>query len=65
MKKKPITPREKDVCDLIVLGLTNQEIADRLNLQEKSIKSYLTQIYIKEGVKNRLELVVKLLGRSK
>jgi DNA-binding CsgD family transcriptional regulator len=63
MRKKPITPREKDVCELIVLGLTNQEIADRLNLQEKSIKSYLTQIFIKENVKNRLALVVKLLGR--
>ena len=37
----PLTRRERDVLELIALGMTNNEVADRLSLMPTTVKSYL------------------------
>ena len=53
-----LTPRERQVVDLIKHGHANKEIAYRLHLTEGTIKEYLHSIFRKLGVSNRTELAV-------
>ncbi len=53
-----LTPREMEVVGLIVEGMRNKEIAERLAISEGTVKLHLHHIYGKLGVDGRLELVV-------
>lgn len=56
-----LTTREREVLELLATGLSNQEIAARLSLAEKTIKHYMTNILAKLQVRSRLEAA--LLGQ--
>jgi hypothetical protein len=42
---------------MIAEGLTNKEIASRLNLSEQTIKNHVHHMLRRVGVKNRLEVI--------
>lgn len=48
-----LTPRERDVLELVAEGLTNRQMSDRLVLSQPTIKSHLAHIYGKLGVSSR------------
>lgn len=50
-----LTARERDVFEMVGLALTNREIASRLGLSEKTVKSHVTGVMRKLGVRNRVE----------
>lgn len=50
------TPRERELVQLVALGLRNREIAERLHITEGTVKAYLHAIFDKAGVKSRTEL---------
>lgn len=52
-----ISKREKEVVSLAVEGLSNREIAQRLDLSEHTVKNYIFRIFDKLGVSSRVELV--------
>ena len=54
---EPLTQREREILSCLVDGLTNQEIANKLYLAEKTVRWYNSQIYRKIGVTNRQEAV--------
>lgn len=60
-RRIPLTPREIEVLDLASLGMTNQQIADRLGVTVHAIKFHLAGVYRKLGVANRTEAVVHRL----
>jgi DNA-binding CsgD family transcriptional regulator len=51
-----VTPRERQVIELIQAGHTNQEIADQLFLSLATVKDYNNRLFRKCGVRNRVEL---------
>jgi two-component system, NarL family, nitrate/nitrite response regulator NarL len=53
-----LTYRERQLLDHISKGYTNREIADRLGLTVGTIKVYLTQLFKKLGVRNRVQAVI-------
>ncbi|MCS1382472.1 LuxR C-terminal-related transcriptional regulator [Lysinibacillus sphaericus] len=53
-----LTPREKEVFDLLAKGVTNREIANMLNLSAGTIRVYLSTIYQKLGVKSRSQAIL-------
>jgi len=55
------TPREKQVLALLVLGLSNGEIARKLYLSETTVKSHLSAVFKKLGARSRTEAVDRIL----
>jgi DNA-binding NarL/FixJ family response regulator len=53
----PLTPREKEVLDLLARGLTNKQIADRLVVTERTAKFHVSAILRKLGAANRTEAI--------
>ena len=53
-----LTKREEQVVSLLNSGLTNREIAQRLQLSEHTVKNYFCHIYEKLGISNRVELLL-------
>lgn len=54
------TTREKEIALMIVNGLTNKEIAERLYISIGTVKNYITTIYSKVGVNNRQSAMMML-----
>lgn len=50
-----LTKREEEILRLVATGQSNREVADRLNLQEKTVKHYMTTILGKLHARNRVE----------
>ncbi|HEX4107363.1 MAG TPA: LuxR C-terminal-related transcriptional regulator [Solirubrobacteraceae bacterium] len=57
-----ITPREREVLELMVRGASNATIADRLVLTEGTVKSHVKHILRKVGAVNRSEAIAKYVG---
>ena len=53
-----LTRREEEVLRLVVEGLTNQAIASRLEISEKTVEKYLSSIFTKLNVASRVEAAV-------
>ena len=52
-----LSKREGEVARLVVVGLTNLEISQHLNLNEHTVKNYLSHIFEKLAVSSRNELI--------
>jgi DNA-binding NarL/FixJ family response regulator len=61
-KHTELTAREVEVIDLATQGLTNHQIAQRLNLSTYAIKFRLSSAYDKLGVANRTQAAVAYLN---
>ena len=53
-----LTPREQDVLRLMVEGLANKQIAQRLGIGEKTIKTHVSRVLAKLGVADRTQAAV-------
>ena len=56
---EPLSARERDILGLLSQGLSNREIASRLNLAEGTIKNYVTTILQKLGVEDRTQAALR------
>lgn len=54
----PFTPRQHEIAGLLALGLSNKEIARRLNLSEPTIKTHISTMLRNTGTANRLQLAL-------
>jgi len=52
-----LSPREREVLDLIAAGSTNREIADALHLSPHTIHEHTSSLYRKLGARNRADAV--------
>jgi DNA-binding NarL/FixJ family response regulator len=50
-----LSPREMEIMELISHSLTNEEIADKLFISPKTVKTHLRNIFLKAEIKNRVE----------
>ncbi|WP_420631593.1 LuxR C-terminal-related transcriptional regulator [Candidatus Leptofilum sp.] len=55
----PLSPREREVLQLIASGLTNQEIALKLTIAPSTAKRHVINIYTKLGINNRAEATAR------
>jgi pimeloyl-ACP methyl ester carboxylesterase len=54
-----LTPRERDILELIAHGLDNEAISARLKLAEKTVRNNVTHIFDKLGVTTRAQAIVR------
>lgn len=55
---EPLTPREEEVLRLLAQGLSNPEIAERLNLSAGTVRNYVSEAFAKLGVSDRAQAAI-------
>jgi DNA-binding NarL/FixJ family response regulator len=53
-----LTPRERQILEMVVAGHANKEIARACSVTEQTIKHHLTRVFDKTGASTRVELVM-------
>lgn len=61
---RPLSYREKQILALVVLGLTNREIAGKLFLAESTVKTHLSSAFRKIDARSRAEAVARIQDPS-
>ncbi|MBM3855305.1 MAG: response regulator transcription factor [Verrucomicrobia bacterium] len=59
-----LTPREREILDLLVAGCFFKEIADRLGISGETVRTHVNHVYRKLHVRSRTEAVVKYLRQG-
>ncbi|MDR3391210.1 MAG: response regulator transcription factor [Sulfuriferula sp.] len=60
-----LSPREREIVELVAQGLPNKTISVRLNLSENTVRNHLSNIMDKLGMKNRVQVATMALKHSK
>ncbi len=58
-----LSPREREIAELVVAGTPNRDLAARLCVSQRTIEKHLTSIYDKLGLRNRSELAAFVASR--
>ena len=61
MNKGILTKREREVFELLIKNNSTTEIANILNISEKTVRNHISNVIQKLGVKGRSGAVVELL----
>ena len=61
MDKNILTKREKEVFNLLISNKTTKDIANILNISEKTVRNHISNAMQKLGVKGRAQAVVQLI----
>ena len=61
MSKGILTKREREVFELLIKNYTTRDIAEILNISEKTVRNHISNVMQKLGVKGRSGAVVELL----
>ncbi len=54
-----LTPREHEILNRLIEGLSNKDIAQRLTVTVSTVKWHINQIYNKMGVRSRVQAIVR------
>ena len=52
-----LTPRERQIYEALLQGATTRQVADAHGLGRQTVKNYVTVIYEKLGITNRMQLL--------
>ncbi|WP_345986938.1 response regulator transcription factor [Sulfurimonas sp. HSL1-2] len=55
---EPLSARERELAEMVALGMSNKEIAQTADIAEQTVKTHLKTVYEKLGVASRLELAI-------
>lgn len=60
-----LSTRELEIVELVVTGLSNHKIAQRLEISKRTVDNHISNILKKTGATNRVELVRRALQWGK
>lgn len=58
-----LSTREREVAEAVAEGLTNKVVASRLGITERTVKAHLATVFDKLGVRDRLQLALRVSRR--
>lgn len=61
MSKKILTAREQEIFELLINNNSTKDIANELEISEKTVRNHISNVMQKLGVKERAGAVVELL----
>jgi len=61
MKTNLLTPREKEIFDLLIVGKSTKEVSGELFISEKTVRNHIASVMQKLEVKTRYHAVIELL----
>ena len=61
MSKGILTVREREVFEYLIKNNSTKEIAEKLNISEKTVRNHISNVMQKLGVKGRSSAVIELL----
>jgi len=64
VQDKALSAREQEVVRLIISGMSDKEIAGKMNISPRTVANHNRTIYRKAGVGNRVELIARVLSRA-
>lgn len=59
---KTLTPREKQVADLLARGLSEKEVAERLNIKYNTVNNHTRSIRNKVGLNKNTEIILLFIA---
>ena len=59
-KLETLTKREREIAEQVSNGLNNRQISDKYKISTRTVKSHLSPIFKKLGIKDRLQLAILL-----
>lgn len=57
---KELSPRQREIAEMVAMGMSNKEIAKLADITEQTVKTHLKTIYEKVDVHTRLELAIMI-----
>jgi DNA-binding CsgD family transcriptional regulator len=64
VRRRNVTPREREVAELTVTGLTNNEIGDLLGISGQTVKRHVANLMLKLNVFSRSQIAVAAISRG-
>jgi len=64
-EEEPLTPREREILELLVQGYRYREIAEQLFISIDTVRTHIRHIYEKMHVRSRAEATLKYLGKPR
>ncbi len=61
MSSSILTPREKEIFELLVLNKSTQDVASILCISEKTVRNHISNVMQKLEVKTRYQAVIELI----
>ncbi len=62
-----VTPRDREVLNLLVQGCSNKEIAGQLNISPRTVKQHLRTLFLRAGIRDgrkRVKLAIAMFSRE-
>lgn len=61
MSRLLLTPREKQIFELLVINKDTNQIASKLNISEKTVRNHISNVICKLGVSSRTQAIIILV----
>jgi DNA-binding NarL/FixJ family response regulator len=62
-----VTPRDRQVLNLLVQGCSNKEIAGQLNISPRTVKQHLRTLFLRAGIcdgRKRVKLAIAMFAQG-
>ena len=59
-----LSPRQQDIMLALARGLSNQEIADELDIKLSTVRNNIADVYYKLGISNRVQALLWVLAHD-
>jgi len=56
-----LTPREREIFNLLIQNCSTKEIASKLGISEKTVRNHISNVIQKLGVDSRIQAVFELI----
>lgn len=61
IERNILTKREREIFELLITGQTTKDIANLLNISDKTVRNHISNVILKLGVKGRSQAMIELI----